>query len=466
MSDSLNQTFANGTLSDWYGASGFLQTLRGIITGTEVSEWSETIDATPNGILTAFSGTAANNPIALGRFRVKYTVGAVDYYALDDGSGTIVDESASGKLNTALANTIDYTTGDWVLNFSTAPDNSTNIYGAYIYGEPGADWKELVYRNTTDSTGSTITDTWSAGDCKEWIIQNRGLAGEDYVTVGMREFYDSANSRYGLQIAIWKSYPDSTPTIWNYDAATSGLSGYNNTYDVWTQLPSLPGTKVTAPSTYEYWIYSNRQRIIVILDRSRWEGMYLGFGRRFGAASEYPNPGIAKASAYSYLVAPGDLSNDWAMGPNQSNLTSYHYTLHTILPDNSYQHMNQASIYNLPCFYPTASTSGHTTHYNSSKTLTSTPSGHLFMQPIFVMDQANKRILMDLDGLYGVPSDDVSVNDIVKGLTKKHRVFLGHADALPEDYFCVTEATTTTTSTTTSSTSTSSTSSTSTTTAP
>ena len=71
-----------------------------------------------DGTETSFSGTLTNYPIP-GQVEVHYTIGGTPYVATDDGAGNITGTSCSG--------TIDYNTKEISVNFTTPPDNGTNV---------------------------------------------------------------------------------------------------------------------------------------------------------------------------------------------------------------------------------------------------------------------------------------------------------------------------------------------------
>ena len=209
----LNQYYTSGTLTYTagvnvvpYGTGGLLDTLRGLLLGTEVAD--EVLYA-GDGVTTSFSGVSlANTPCGLGRLTITYTVGATDYTASDDGSGNIEDD-ATGELTSG---TVNYTTGAIALEFDTAPDNVTNITVDYLYGDPGQDWKELMYQDTEDSVGA---DAGFGGYCKEWIIHNTGKTGQENVMIGFREWWYSAGDGGGINLNVYTSWPDPDPTEWN-----------------------------------------------------------------------------------------------------------------------------------------------------------------------------------------------------------------------------------------------------------
>ncbi|MBF0488160.1 MAG: hypothetical protein HQK98_08370 [Nitrospirae bacterium] len=73
------------------------------------------------GSQTVFTGQSTDHtPVKAGTVSVKYTIGAQNYTATDNGNGAITGTNIS-------SGTINYETGAVVVTFSAAPDTSTNI---------------------------------------------------------------------------------------------------------------------------------------------------------------------------------------------------------------------------------------------------------------------------------------------------------------------------------------------------
>ena len=80
-----------------------------------------------DGTTTAFNSTLFGTPIKTGSLTVIVTISNVIYEAHDDGSGNI---TLAGIVSSG---TINYSTGDISITFTTAPDSSTNVYARYTY---------------------------------------------------------------------------------------------------------------------------------------------------------------------------------------------------------------------------------------------------------------------------------------------------------------------------------------------
>lgn len=446
----LNQTYQTGTLTYTggnavpYGSGGLLDTLRTAMIGTTVDD--EVIDSTPNGILTNFTGTLANTPCGLGRLVVTYTVGASAYTASDNGSGVIADD-ASGHLTGTC--TINYTTGAWELNFSTAPDNATDITADYIYGNPGADWKELMYQNTENKDES---DAGFGGDCKEWIIHNTGKTGQENVIIGMREWWYSAGSGGGLNINVYTAWPTPAPTDWNFNEISNGLDGYNTTWKTWKEHPTLP---LPYRSTVTYWMFSNRHRLaLVVKIGGQYESMYLGFGRRYGAPADYPHPLIAKAGHHhndAVFNNYADTGDSWRLYIAQHyQHADDGYPLMIVTPGDAYESgTDTAGLTLIP----------RDKYGTSDGTMGLTPYHHrALMTPVYVGHETTSAVYMDMDGVYHVAASGVSTEEELHANQKMHVLFqnvhrTNHYDFMAIEKEDHTTTTTSTTSSTTSSTS-------------
>jgi hypothetical protein len=439
--------YASGTVSAFCGTSGLLQTILGLVCGTEVS--GEVIDATPNGVLTSFSGTLAHKDCGLGRLIVSYTIGAVVYTATDDGSGILTgDHITSG--------TIVYTSGAWTLVFSTAPDNLTSITASYLYGAPGQDWRLKYSRFSRDATTGNPFGTTAATDPIECVIENTGLTGAEEVLLGIREWRYVAGAGYGWDLNGYTYY--TTSMAWNVNSAQHGRTSYNTTWNRWDQMPMLPLTN----GTLYWWLFSNRQRIVLVVKvGTGYESMYLGFGRRFSSPTDYPIPMVIKGSCqglFNYTSAAS-----WRQFICNNEWTQLGYGLMIIDPANTYVICGNASYYStgirmLPynTFDDTAGT--------VTDTIGATP--YNLLSPVLLVRPSVDQVFMDLDGVYHITSDSVLAEDLMYTDTEKLRVFPNITRTTFYDWMGVKvdDITTTTTTTTTSSTTSSSSSSTTTTT--
>ncbi len=99
-----------------FNANGHDETLT-----TQNVSYADEVLYVGTGSQTVFAGQATDHtPVKASTVSVKYTIGAQNYTATDNGSGAITGTSIS-------SGTINYETGAVDITFSTAPANSTNI---------------------------------------------------------------------------------------------------------------------------------------------------------------------------------------------------------------------------------------------------------------------------------------------------------------------------------------------------
>jgi hypothetical protein len=440
---SFNQAFKSGTLVYQagtnivpYGPGGVLDTLRSFVVGTAVA--AEVIDNTPDGNITSFSGTLAHFPCGLGRLTITYTIGTVDFKATDDGSGNIVDEDPTGSLTTG---TISYEDGDWALVFSTAPDAGSDIKAKYIYGEPGRDWEELLYRNTTNMDG---TDAGFGGGCKELIIRNTGKTGQENVIIGFREFYYDGGSSGGLNFNCYVYFPSSAPTSWLYNAVELGFVTYQATWKTYQKLPSIP---LQHRGTTSYFIYSNRQRIVLVIKNgSNYESGYLGFGRRFGSPSQYPYPLVNKGSQLytTSFTSHASTTSDWRKYIPFSYVSNSegHATI-IVSPANQYLFASGQDM--------EVSLEPRTQFVTTPGTLVGSPSKNAMLTyPVYVAGKTT--VFMDLDGVYGAAGSSLQSEDTIDISNRRCTVFNNIASSVYNDFMAIEREEITTTSSSSSST--------------
>ena len=108
----------------------------------------------PNGSLTTFTGTLANFPIVKTSLVVTYTQGAVVRTATTNSAGVI---SGTG-IDSTKTNTVNFDTGAFTLNFSTAPDNLTTLTGTYV-SYPETSEVDYLFEDGADGTVSSLGRT-------------------------------------------------------------------------------------------------------------------------------------------------------------------------------------------------------------------------------------------------------------------------------------------------------------------
>jgi phage tail sheath protein FI len=116
---------------------------------------NENTATAPNGTLKQFTGTLANSPVVKGSVKLTYVIGTVTRTAIADVNGKF---SGTG-IDATKTNTIDYTTGAYELNFSTAPDSGAgNVKFDYIK-TPAVSSVNYDLAGGSDGTISLITQS-------------------------------------------------------------------------------------------------------------------------------------------------------------------------------------------------------------------------------------------------------------------------------------------------------------------
>jgi len=424
----MDGVFATGSVSSFRGANGVLQKVLDLVLGTEVA--AEVI-ATAADV----DDTLSNTPVGKGMVKVDYTISAVAYEAYDDGIGNI-----TGSLITV--GTINYSTGKIDITFSSAPTG--NVTCDYLYGEEGADWRALMEENTKDKT----TGEPFGSDCKQVILQNTGISGREQILIGIREWYYAAGAGYGWDLNGYREY--SSGMLWGANGTQVGSTSYNTTWNKWAYLPMVP----MIDDTMYYWIYSDSNRIIVVIKvSSNYESCYLGHGRRFGSPAEYPTPLVVSGSStYTYISSSTDTLRRCAF--QNSGDAQLFGTLIIINPEGNYSSVwNDEPYQNGPKLLPM-------NDKGSLTTPTFSPAGCVISSPCFIVDgnhndfYADQRCLMDLYGVYALACDGVQSEDTVIIDGDRCRVFQNVHRVTAYDFFAVPEVEQTTTTTTTSTTTT------------
>ncbi len=153
--------------------------------------FTETI-ATGNGSTTSFNATLSELPVTPNSVTVSYTVGGTQYQATDDGEGNIN--------GTHLIGTINYTTGEISLTFTTAPDNGTPIdvtYSASQVLDVRAEDIEFKDERLYVSYGTDI-----------YISEVRDPSRWEFISINKQDGADiTAIHRYYDKLVIFKGYP-------------------------------------------------------------------------------------------------------------------------------------------------------------------------------------------------------------------------------------------------------------------
>jgi len=432
--------FQSGTVTSFSGAGGLLQELLDFIAGTRVT-----------GVSTSGSGSGPyttavlTTPVGLGTVIINYTVGAVDFQAIDDGLGNFTDEE-NGYISAASINSYD-TSPVVTVTFTTTPDSAPTV--DYLYGADGQDWEIKIQRNTRDNNRLSPDEPFGS-DCQEVILHNRGLSGSENVLVGIREWKYPTSNIYNWDMTGYTSYVADMYWGISLEDDMSGVSGYSGTTEHFTACPGLP----LIDDTMYYWFYSNRQRIIVVVKvQSNYESCYMGFANRYGNPEDYPYPLVIIGSSYGNVNYTGTSEVNHSFVPYCPLGGSY--KIHNVLPDNSWSINWGAGAANfathlLPWVY----------WNNAGIMYECPPKKEVLMTPIIGISMLKSYSLWELDGLYHVAGIGVQSEDFIRASDGiKYRAYQNIYRTDYDDWMGVAEIdyTTTSTSTTTTTTTTSTT---------
>jgi len=420
--------YNTGTVTAFAGASGLLQTILGQILGTEVT--GENLSGTG----AAWSGTLANSPVGLGRLIINYAFSSTNYEGVDDGSGNITGTNIS-------SGSITYSTGAYSITFTGTPDATPTA--DYIYGNEGQDWRQELNRNTRDNQGAGYTEVCSP--CKEVVISNTGLSGQEAVIVGIRECYYVSANFYVWDLNGYTTFNDSGE--WDQNSAWHNMDAYSATYNSFTEHPHLP----LVDDTMSYWVYSNQQRIVVVVKvSSNYEIMYLGFGRRFGNPGDYPFPLLIGGTTTStYLYSETSYYHLWPLGSYRQNNSLNVWIIDPGTGICAWE--GSFGQNNGPIILPYDA-------WSNQGALAPTENGERLMTPVYYTpyDDTGSVVWFDLDGVYHIAGTGIQSEDHVNYAGDRYRIFQNCHRTTYYDYCAVLEgaAVSTTTSTTTTSTTT------------
>lgn len=181
---------------------------------------------------------------------------------------------------------IPFLTTDVLPVSSTTTTTSSTTTTALDTREAGRDWDVVLKQSAKNNV--QVDTSWGALT-KEYVLQNTGHSGNSNVLIGFREQRYAAGSMYNMELNVYTGIP----LGFAGNNIQTGFTAYNATYQSWTGIPALQ----MLDSTMTYWIYSNRQRVFIVLKvSSNYYSAYLGFGVPLGSPNEYPFPLICAGS--------------------------------------------------------------------------------------------------------------------------------------------------------------------------
>ena len=181
-----------------------------------------------------------------------------------------------------------------------------------------------------------------------------------------------------------------------------------------------------------YWVYSNKQRIVVIVEISGdYQSMYLGFGKRLGPPSTYPHPNFAIGSLCGTRNYGSTASQHrWCLNPYYAGGTQY--GILGILPGETFS-VTGSSSPNYLLIWPVVG-------FTNTGQLNNTSDGRVVIHPVYVMDNINGVTLVELDGIYFCPSNQLSVEDVISQGADTFKVFINIRDINYYSFMCIREA--------------------------
>ena len=220
------------------GPDGILQALLNFVCGTEVT--GENL-GTGNGSDVTFSGTLAHYPVGLGRLVVTCTIGGQVRTATDDGSGVLVGSHVQ-------ASTLTHTTGVYSITFATAPDNGTPVTAAYLYGEPGRDWR-LLYTPKSTRTTNGVSEFATARTLA--VGTGNGAQTQWTGTATAAVAYNTFKVTYTIGSTVYTAIDDGLGHIVGpyVDSATSTVS-YGDTASYAINFTTAPANATTISASY------------------------------------------------------------------------------------------------------------------------------------------------------------------------------------------------------------------------
>ena len=231
--------------------------------------------ANANGSTKTFSYTVQNTPIHPYSIRIHFKIGNTDYYAYDNGSGSITGSGIS-------SGTVNYTNGTISITFSTAPDSNTQITIDYLTPyEEGRDYTidtflgYVKFLSTGRVSSGSNVDYYYNFRPERVDLRNTGTSGEEDIFFVLSVNPVSNESQGYLVFNLYTNFVNGSYVDYTGDLAI-----------VFWGLNSI-----------DYWIFSNKNRIIFVAKSGNYYSSgYIGNVIRFAPPSEYKYPIVAVAS--------------------------------------------------------------------------------------------------------------------------------------------------------------------------
>lgn len=368
---------------------------------------AELID-TGDGAETSFSGTLSNVPVIISECTLNYTISATEYNIDSDSSGNF---TGTGISSASVAEN-----GTVTLSFSTAPDDTTEItldYRAkgllqvvldFVTDDSmtdGQDWTNELQELSQDDDLVSPSDAYSGELLQQLVLSNTGESDAESIVVGLREFYRAASGEYGINLNGYRDGHDGAQS-WIYNGGQHGLTGYDGTSKRFEDLPAA----VFRSGSLGYWIFSNKNRILVVVKSSTvYDFFYVGYGHRLGPSSNYATPlfiggsaagdskyddtGNERKAFFDFYTGGSGIVQAFAVDMDGSYITQSDDRLR-VVPQHYWDDLED-----IAAVGDTDSTS------------------NVLLAPVAVINEDESVTLMTLDGVFALVSDSVSAESVV-----------------------------------------------------
>lgn len=172
----------------------------------------------PNGTSKQFGGTLdGSGAIHEGTLRLLVTIGGIEYILTDDGAGGFNDPQ--GLLDSAGANSINYSTRVLDVLFNTAPDASTIITALYDFGDE-------IAVTLTSPLAEAQAPPYNNSSSEEFVPSD--LVQALFDATDALEAFEKAWGSNELSKNLFASAPgaEATDAALAYFALSNGLGGY------------------------------------------------------------------------------------------------------------------------------------------------------------------------------------------------------------------------------------------------
>jgi hypothetical protein len=244
---------------------------------------------TGDGVQTIFGTTLAGAKISKGQLWLLFQIGGTLYEVWDNGQGEFEHDLIS-------ASSIDYVTKVISVTFSPAIDNGAEVKTIHSESNDGEDWIALLEpRTVQDFNHNTEPD---ADNQKEVVIKNSGASNKERIIIGLREYQDTGQSVYGISLSLFQRWNHSDHILGYFYNTTA--NPFVTTYSTSVNESNSQNPRfIISDQTMQYWIFSNKSRIVVFVKNAGtiYTCMYVGEGRRISSQLKYARPQIVCGNA-------------------------------------------------------------------------------------------------------------------------------------------------------------------------